>query len=507
MVGSHCLVRAALIVCLQVRCNICHEIVSAGRRHPEDAEAIDCRFAVPPLFEGKSTRFEVLLGPRGFVERVHYGIRLSILKYTSLSMAPSNLYDETISHMPPTHKDLALAVRAMLPPMYLGPDEASTHLFFYVKVMDMYQGLTEDEAILCSFQANRALQPVSEQRSMELREWRTHLQHKLIALQALTGTAPWQDARTDEVQIERVDNQFRFGKVQAMARHDASKRIYKMKLGSDGPIVALKICSFARDMRAPRREVALSRVLSAQGLTPQVLANGVVFKDGTSSPSYSDARHRGEDPVETFLITEWKGVGTLDRYLAGGYKGDSGMGKVPSKADDEADAGMFRAAGALLARIHNINHSWFEEEEEGDVVEPASAHLATSKTGKRLVTSHHDFKADNVIFGVSEQGVEGLQVIDLDGAGVSYALHDLISMLMHCGKHKQAFLEGYLVDLISASGGRYFPSPVLERGQTDSRDDGKPMGEADMAMAAEVEALLHDAQRQTCGILHRALSD
>ena len=80
-------------------------------------------------------------------------------------------------------------------------------------------------------------------------------------------------------------------------------------------------------------------------------------------------------------------------------------------------------------------------------------------------------------------------------------------MLMHCGKHKQAFLEGYLVDLISASGGLYFPSPVHEPGQTVSRDDGEPMGEADMAMAAEVNALLHEAQRQTGGILHRAVSD
>ena len=174
------------------------------------------------LFEGQSTRFKAVLGPRGFVDHVPYGIGLSVLKYKAAVSLYGTVFDETISNIPPTHKDLAVAVRAMLPPMHLGADEASIRLV--IRVMDMYQGLTEDEAILCYFEANWALQPVSEQRCMELREWRTHLQHKLIALQALAGTPPWQDASTDEIQIERVDNHFRSGKVQAMARQSPAER-------------------------------------------------------------------------------------------------------------------------------------------------------------------------------------------------------------------------------------------------------------------------------------------
>ena len=221
----------------------------------------------------------------------------------------------------------------------------------------------------------------------------------------------------------------------------------------------------------------LARILAKQGLTPRVLATGVIFDDGSSAVSNDDDASypvsigNGKHPVEIYTITEWKGTGTF-RPDAGGYP-----------------AAVFHALGELIARVHSIDPAWFDEFRV-EAPSPRKVHVYAVKcpgfvpvhpAGKRLVTAHGDFEPSNILMGITEpgQGVGGMQVIDFESAEETYALLDLSSILPSCGRQKREFLTAYLTHLLPTNA-----SHVEE--QTASLPD-------------QVETLLNDTEIASSG--------
>lgn len=130
------------------------------------------------------------------------------------------------------------------------------------------------------------------------------------------------------------------------------------------------------------------------------------------------------------MITEWSGTGTLRPH------------------QEEYPESVFRDIGTFLASMHNLDIRWYDEFS-------SSAHESTvysvkcpgfvpmHAASKRKVTSHGDFSCGNIVTG-TRNGIGGMQIIDFDESGASYAIHDLAAFLGHCGKHKRAFLQSYL---------------------------------------------------------------
>ena len=434
----------------------------SGRRHPEDAPSMVCRFKVPLCVEGRPTVFETLLGPEGFAEGVTYAINVTVLANND-----EIVWQNEIFHKPVTAGKLHAFVRTTIPPMYassvaeleLLDSSKGGYLILRVSVIDKYPGLSDVHALICQFQLPLLVETVSERRSSDLKNWRAQRvrldMYENAVKKALANVPGWRDDRVEKVIIKDVTQKPDLWIRANGGTRDVIKTYKVMAVttaGEEGPSVAFKVGSLNTCDRpyCDRRDSVLARILAEQGLTPRVLATGVIFDDGSSEAS-NDGRSWsfvsigiGKLPLETYTITEWKGTGT--------FRPD--VGDYP--------AAVFRALGNLIATVHSIESAWFDEfRVEADL--PREVHIYSVRcpgfvpahpAAKRLVTAHGDFSPSNILMGITDpgEGVGGMQVIDLESAEETYAIHDLSMMLPYCGRHKREFLAGYLMHWLPTNG-------------------------------------------------------